>query len=326
MTTAAPARASASAIPAPSPGAPPVTRALRPVRSYTLIGHLFLDALPWSPRRPAIAERRAIGRDRSMCLIAWPRDLTTVKRYRDDWSEKSWQLSRRPGIPQATAAVTLGRHTAGAGVTVRRDDGMAVTEVAERNQTRVARRQVDKFAERRDQLAAAALQTLAELGYARTSLRDIAQNSEFSHGVLHYYFSDKIELITYCVRQYKAECVKRYDSIVATASRGRPAQARVRRGHGRHAGRGGHAAPALVRPAQPEPVRRCLPGRRRRDRPEPGTDDLADRQQVRRAERGTPARCAPPARPTPSTTGSSSMRCSATWPATPVRPRHWSRR
>ncbi|MFY9892227.1 MAG: TetR/AcrR family transcriptional regulator [Streptosporangiaceae bacterium] len=93
-----------------------------------------------------------------------------------------------------------------------------MTEVAERNQTRVARRQVDKFAERRTQLAAAALQTLAELGYARTSLREIAQNSEFSHGVLHYYFSDKIELITCCVRQYKAECVKRYDGIVASAS------------------------------------------------------------------------------------------------------------
>ena len=43
MTTAAPARASASAIPAPSPRAPPVTRALRPVKSYTLIGHLLLE-------------------------------------------------------------------------------------------------------------------------------------------------------------------------------------------------------------------------------------------------------------------------------------------
>jgi AcrR family transcriptional regulator len=95
--------------------------------------------------------------------------------------------------------------------------GQAVTEIAERNRERVARRQVDKFAERRAELAAAALQTLAELGYARTSLRDIAQNSKFSHGVLHYYFSDKIELITYCVRQYKAECVSRYDNIVATA-------------------------------------------------------------------------------------------------------------
>jgi AcrR family transcriptional regulator len=93
-----------------------------------------------------------------------------------------------------------------------------VTDVAERNRDRVARRQVDKFAERRAELAAAALQTLAKLGYARTSLREIAQNSNFSHGVLHYYFSDKIELITYCVRQYKAECVTRYDDIVATAS------------------------------------------------------------------------------------------------------------
>jgi AcrR family transcriptional regulator len=87
---------------------------------------------------------------------------------------------------------------------------------------------VDKFAERRAQLAAAALQTLAELGYARTSLREIAQNSEFSHGVLHYYFSDKIELITCCVRQYKAECVKRYDSVVAESG----SAAELRKGFG----------------------------------------------------------------------------------------------
>lgn len=88
-----------------------------------------------------------------------------------------------------------------------------MTEVTDR----ISRRQVDKFAERRAQLATSALRTLSELGYARTSLREIAQNSDFSHGVLHYYFRDKVELITYCVRQYKAECVTRYDQIVATA-------------------------------------------------------------------------------------------------------------
>ena len=49
---------------------------------------------------------------------------------------------------------------------------------------------VDKFADRRAELGEAALTTLATLGYARTSLREIAQNSEFSHGVLHYYFRD----------------------------------------------------------------------------------------------------------------------------------------
>jgi AcrR family transcriptional regulator len=90
--------------------------------------------------------------------------------------------------------------------------------VADRNRERISRRQVDKFAERRAQLADAALQTLAELGYARTSLREIAQNSQFSHGVLHYYFSDKHDLITQGVRQYEAACVTRYDEIVATAS------------------------------------------------------------------------------------------------------------
>jgi AcrR family transcriptional regulator len=88
-----------------------------------------------------------------------------------------------------------------------------MTEVSDR----ISRRQVDKFAERRAQLATSALRTLSELGYARTSLREIAQNSEFSHGVLHYYFRDKVELITACVKQYKAECVTRYDQIVVTA-------------------------------------------------------------------------------------------------------------
>src|ERR1700733_3919604 len=82
---------------------------------------------------------------------------------------------------------------------------------------RAPRPSPDKFAERRSELAQAALHTLAELGYARTSLREIAQNSEFSHGVLHYYFSDKVDLITHCVRHYKARCVTRYDGIVATA-------------------------------------------------------------------------------------------------------------
>ena len=94
----------------------------------------------------------------------------------------------------------------------------APSQAAETNRERVSRRQVDKFAERRAQLADAALQTLAELGYARTSLREIAQNTEFSHGVLHYYFSDKEDLITHCVRQYEAACVTRYDEIVASAS------------------------------------------------------------------------------------------------------------
>ena len=90
-----------------------------------------------------------------------------------------------------------------------------MSQVVER---KPVRRHVDKFAVRRAQLANSALHTLSKLGYAGTSLRDIAQNSEFSHGVLHYYFRDKVDLITYCVRQYKAATVARYDQVVAEST------------------------------------------------------------------------------------------------------------
>lgn len=81
-----------------------------------------------------------------------------------------------------------------------------LADVSERAQAKVG-----KFANRQAELADAALTTLAELGYARTSLRDIAENTEFSHGVLRYYFSDKNDLIIQCIRQYKSVCVRRYD-------------------------------------------------------------------------------------------------------------------
>jgi len=48
-------------------------------------------------------------------------------------------------------------------------------------------------------------------------VREIAQNSAFSHGVLHYYFNDKVDLILCSVRQYKARCITRYDAVVAQA-------------------------------------------------------------------------------------------------------------
>lgn len=75
----------------------------------------------------------------------------------------------------------------------------------------------DKYAARRTELAEAALVTLGEVGYARTSLREVANNSAFSHGVVHYYFQDKLELIIYSVRHYKAQCVTRYDDVVASS-------------------------------------------------------------------------------------------------------------
>jgi len=76
----------------------------------------------------------------------------------------------------------------------------------------------DQADHRREQLAESALLTLSEQGYARTSVRDIAQNSPFSHGVLHYYFKDKAELITEAVRLYKTRCAQRYDGVIAAAT------------------------------------------------------------------------------------------------------------
>jgi TetR/AcrR family transcriptional regulator, transcriptional repressor of bet genes len=76
----------------------------------------------------------------------------------------------------------------------------------------------DRHDERRQELAESALLTLGELGYARTSLRDIAGNSPFSHGVLHYYFSDKLELVLYSITHYKRVCARRYDDVVATST------------------------------------------------------------------------------------------------------------
>ncbi|MFC3962790.1 TetR/AcrR family transcriptional regulator [Nocardia jiangsuensis] len=77
---------------------------------------------------------------------------------------------------------------------------------------------IDKHDLRRRALADSALRTLGELGYARSSLREIANNSEFSHGVVHYYFHDKLQLIVYCVMQYKQTCVTRYDGVIADAT------------------------------------------------------------------------------------------------------------
>lgn len=94
---------------------------------------------------------------------------------------------------------------------------LALKTPTQANTNSPGRSKAEKFEARRQELAEATLETLAELGYARTSLREIAQNSEFTHGVLHYYFKDKIDLISCGVRQYKARCVTRYDEVLASA-------------------------------------------------------------------------------------------------------------
>lgn len=75
-----------------------------------------------------------------------------------------------------------------------------------------------RTADRRAALAQAALEVLSESGYARTGLRDIAQRSSYSHGVLHYYFTDKSALILEAIRLFKTTCISRYDDALAGAT------------------------------------------------------------------------------------------------------------
>ena len=76
---------------------------------------------------------------------------------------------------------------------------------------------------KRDELAQAAIVTLSQLGYARTSLRDIAEQTGGSVGLVHYYFEDKAELIIHCVRLFKMAFVQAVDARMSATSNSREA-------------------------------------------------------------------------------------------------------
>lgn len=67
------------------------------------------------------------------------------------------------------------------------------------------------------QIAESAILALKELGYANTSLRDIAEKSDMSLGMLHYYFEDRTDLIIYCVSIYKEEFVRNISNALEKA-------------------------------------------------------------------------------------------------------------
>lgn len=80
-----------------------------------------------------------------------------------------------------------------------------------------ADRKSSKREDKKRQIAASAIKALVVLGYANTSLRDIAEQSDMSLGMLHYYFEDKIELITYCVTRYKEDFISQLDGVMEQA-------------------------------------------------------------------------------------------------------------
>lgn len=71
---------------------------------------------------------------------------------------------------------------------------------------------------KREALAWHALAALAELGFARVNLREIAQRSELSLGSIHYYFADKAELLILAVDLYKDRFVRRIEREIDRAT------------------------------------------------------------------------------------------------------------
>lgn len=96
------------------------------------------------------------------------------------------------------------------------DDAVTKLEKIEKLEQK-AQKRTAKRSERKEELANAAIDALKQLGYARTSLRDIAELSGVSVGMLHYYFVDKTDLIKYCVRKYKTGFVAGLDAIMEGA-------------------------------------------------------------------------------------------------------------
>lgn len=76
-------------------------------------------------------------------------------------------------------------------------------------------RKAARCAEKKRELALHALSSLAELGYARTNLRDVAQRSGASLGVIHYYFENKAELIACSIVLYKEGFAREVREVIA---------------------------------------------------------------------------------------------------------------
>lgn len=93
---------------------------------------------------------------------------------------------------------------------------MNVREAATRNAAR-ARRRGAKREERKREIAARALEALKTYGCAGTTLRDIAERSQLSLGMLHYYFDDRQDLVIYCLDLYREEYLARFERLVTAA-------------------------------------------------------------------------------------------------------------
>lgn len=93
---------------------------------------------------------------------------------------------------------------------------MSVRKAADRIEAR-ARRSEARREEKRRQIAKSALQALMAYGCAGTTMRDIAEQSQLSLGMLHYYFEDRRDLVIYCLGLYRVGFMARFERLVEAA-------------------------------------------------------------------------------------------------------------
>jgi AcrR family transcriptional regulator len=93
---------------------------------------------------------------------------------------------------------------------------MNVQKAADRIEAR-SRRRGAKREDKRRQIAESALEALMLYGCAGTTLRDIAERSGLSLGMMHYYFEDRRDLVVYCLHLYQEAFLARFDALLADA-------------------------------------------------------------------------------------------------------------
>lgn len=76
----------------------------------------------------------------------------------------------------------------------------------------------EKQTDKKQEVARHMLAVLADLGFARLNLREIAARSGTSLGSIHYYFKDKNDLLVYGLQLYKEDFVSSLTTMIDDAA------------------------------------------------------------------------------------------------------------
>ncbi len=74
---------------------------------------------------------------------------------------------------------------------------------------------------RRKQILQALYECLAEKGHERVTIKRLAQKAGLPHGVIHYYFTDKDEIITELVKNLQETYFKQWEKLLSKISNNR---------------------------------------------------------------------------------------------------------